>query len=148
LPRFEGILHYIINYLSVATSSQYRHKCFSNSCSFADAAREPERFTIAPALAIPKAIQRAGLTASEIDYYEINEAFSVVALANLQLLKLDAAKVNVFGGAVALGHPLGCSGARILATLVSVLKQKGGKVGVAGVCNGGGGASALVLEVL
>ena len=113
---------------------------------WADAAREPERFTIAPALAIPKAIKHAGLTEEDIDYYEINEAFSVVALANLKLLSLDPEKVNVFGGSVAMGHPLGCSGARIVTTLTTVLRQKKGKIGVAGICNGGGGASAMVLE--
>ncbi|GER49591.1 acetyl-CoA acetyltransferase [Striga asiatica] len=115
---------------------------------YADAAHEPELFTTAPSLAIPKAISNAGLEASEIDYYEINEAFAVVALANQKLLGLSTEKVNVNGGAVALGHPLGCSGARILVTLLGVLKQKNGKYGVGGVCNGGGGASALVLELL
>ncbi|KAJ3091763.1 erg10, acetyl-CoA C-acetyltransferase [Quaeritorhiza haematococci] len=115
---------------------------------WADAAREPERFTTAPALAIPKAIRHAQLPdASAIDYFEINEAFSVVSLANMKLLNLDASKVNVHGGAVAMGHPLGCSGARIIVTLINVLKQKGGKVGCAGVCNGGGGASAMVVEL-
>ncbi|KAK0660480.1 putative acetyl-CoA acetyltransferase [Cercophora samala] len=113
-----------------------------------DAARDPARFTIAPALAIPKAIKHAGITAEDVDYYEINEAFSVVALANMQLLGLDAEKVNVFGGSVAIGHPLGASGARIVTTLTSVLKEKKGKIGVAGICNGGGGASALVIENL
>ncbi|EGR47147.1 uncharacterized protein TRIREDRAFT_79439 [Trichoderma reesei QM6a] len=113
-----------------------------------DAEREPERFTIAPALAIPKAIKHAGLTPEDVDYYEINEAFSVVALANLQLLNLSPEKVNVFGGSVAIGHPLGASGARILSTLTSVLAEKKGKIGVAGICNGGGGASALVIENL
>ncbi|KAH7375015.1 acetyl-CoA acetyltransferase [Plectosphaerella cucumerina] len=113
-----------------------------------DAAREPERFTIAPALAIPKAIAHAGLQATDIDYYEINEAFSVVALANMQLLGLDAEKVNVFGGSVAIGHPLGCSGARIVTTLTTVLREKKAKIGVAGICNGGGGASAIVIESL
>ena len=108
----------------------------------------PELFTTAPSLAIPKAISNAGLEASQIDYYEINEAFAVVALANQKLLGLDPAKVNVHGGAVALGHPLGCSGARILVTLLGVLKQKSAKYGVGGICNGGGGASALVLELL
>lgn len=116
-------------------------------CGFADAAREPERFTLAPALAIPKAIENAKLSAEQIDFYEINEAFSVVSLANMKLLNLTAEKVNLFGGAVALGHPLGCSGARIIATLISVLKKKGGKIGCAGVCNGGGGASAMVIEL-
>lgn len=113
-----------------------------------DAAREPERFTTAPALAIPKAIKHAGLTAEDIDYYEINEAFSVVALANMKLLNLSEDKVNVFGGSVAIGHPLGCSGARIVTTLTSVLKEKKAKIGCAGICNGGGGASALVIENL
>ncbi|KAH6609425.1 acetyl- acetyltransferase [Trichoderma cornu-damae] len=113
-----------------------------------DAEREPERFTIAPALAIPKAIKHAGLTPADVDYYEINEAFSVVALANMQILGLTPENVNVFGGSVAIGHPLGASGARILSTLTSVLAQKKGKIGVAGICNGGGGASALVIENL
>ncbi|WVY90727.1 hypothetical protein V8G54_036241 [Vigna mungo] len=113
---------------------------------FADAAQEPELFTTAPSLAIPKAISNAGLEASQIDFYEINEAFAVVALANQKLLGLNSEKVNVHGGAVALGHPLGCSGARILVTLLGVLKQKNGKYGVGGICNGGGGASALVSQ--
>ncbi|RAL41475.1 hypothetical protein DM860_010269 [Cuscuta australis] len=115
---------------------------------YADAAQAPELFTTAPALAIPKAIKNAGLEASQVDYYEINEAFAAVALANQKLLGLEGEKVNVHGGAVALGHPLGCSGARILVTLLGVLKQKNGKYGIGGVCNGGGGASALVLELL
>ncbi|KAL6570489.1 Acetyl-CoA acetyltransferase, cytosolic [Orobanche gracilis] len=115
---------------------------------YADAAHAPEFFTTAPALAIPKAISNAGLEASKIDYYEINEAFAVVALANQKLLGLDPEKMNVHGGAVSLGHPLGCSGARILVTLLGVLRQKNGKYGVGGVCNGGGGASALVVELL
>ncbi|KAL0301680.1 UNVERIFIED_CONTAM: Acetyl-CoA acetyltransferase, cytosolic 1 [Sesamum radiatum] len=115
---------------------------------YADAAQAPELFTTTPALAIPKAITNAGLESSQIDYYEINEAFAVVALANQKLLGLNLEKVNVHGGAVSLGHPLGCSGARILATLLGVLRQKNGKYGVAGVCNGGGGASALVLELV
>ncbi|KAH6681120.1 acetyl-CoA acetyltransferase [Plectosphaerella plurivora] len=113
-----------------------------------DAAREPERFTIAPALAIPKAIAHAGLQPTDVDYYEINEAFSVVALANMQLLNLDFEKVNVYGGSVAIGHPLGCSGARIVTTLTTVLREKKAKIGVAGICNGGGGASAIVIESL
>ncbi|KAK4386317.1 putative acetyl-CoA acetyltransferase, cytosolic 2 [Sesamum angolense] len=115
---------------------------------YADAAQAPELFTTTPALAIPKAIKNAGLESSQIDYYEINEAFAVVALANQKLLGLNLEKVNVHGGAVSLGHPLGCSGVRILATLLGVLRQKNGKYGVAGVCNGGGGASALVLELV
>ncbi|KAL2158036.1 hypothetical protein VTH06DRAFT_4846 [Thermothelomyces fergusii] len=115
---------------------------------WADAARDPAHFTVAPALAIPKAIKHAGLTEKDVDYYEINEAFSVVALANIKLLNLDPEKVNVFGGSVAIGHPLGASGARIVTTLTSVLREKKGKIGVAGICNGGGGASALVIENL
>lgn len=113
-----------------------------------DAAHAPEKFTTAPALAMPKAIKHAGLTADQVDYYEINEAFSVVALANIKLLNLDPEKVNVFGGSVAIGHPLGCSGARVVTTLTTVLKEKKGKIGCAGICNGGGGASALVIENL
>ncbi|XP_074272505.1 acetyl-CoA acetyltransferase 2 [Silene latifolia] len=115
---------------------------------YGDAAQAPELFTTSPAVAIPKAISHAGLDASKIDYYEINEAFAVVAVANMKLLGLSAEKVNVHGGAVSLGHPLGCSGARIIATLLGVLRQKNGTYGVAGVCNGGGGASALVVELL
>ncbi|XP_059437219.1 acetyl-CoA acetyltransferase 2 isoform X3 [Corylus avellana] len=115
---------------------------------FADAAQAPELFPTAPALAIPKAISNAGLEASQIDYFEINEAFSVVALANQKLLSLNPEKVNAHGGAVSLGHPLGCSGARILVTLLGVLRHKNGKYGVGGICNGGGGASALVLELM
>ncbi|GLU20623.1 hypothetical protein SLE2022_368130 [Rubroshorea leprosula] len=115
---------------------------------FADAAQAPELFPTAPALAIPKAISNAGLETSQIDYYEINEAFSVVALANQKLLGLNPEKVNVHGGAVSLGHPIGCSGARILVTLLGVLRHKNGRFGVGGVCNGGGGASALVIELM
>ncbi|KAJ9176764.1 hypothetical protein P3X46_012044 [Hevea brasiliensis] len=115
---------------------------------YADAAQAPELFTTAPALAVPKAVSNAGLDASQVDYYEINEAFAVVALANQKLLGLNPEKVNVHGGAVSLGHPLGCSGARILVSLLGVLRQKNGKYGVGGVCNGGGGASALVVELL
>ncbi|KAI0392231.1 acetyl-CoA acetyltransferase [Xylariaceae sp. FL0594] len=113
-----------------------------------DAAREPERFTTAPALAIPKALKHAGITEKDVDYYEINEAFSVVAIANMKLLGLSSDKVNVFGGSVAIGHPLGCSGARIVTTLTTVLREKKGKIGCAGICNGGGGASAIVIESL
>jgi acetyl-CoA C-acetyltransferase len=115
---------------------------------FADAATDPLWFTTAPALAIPKALKHAGLDASDVDFYEINEAFSAVALANQRELNLDNDKINVFGGAVSLGHPLGASGARIIGTLNSVLHQKSGNIGVAGICNGGGGASALVIEKL
>jgi acetyl-CoA C-acetyltransferase len=114
--------------------------------SFADGAHQPQRFTTAPSIAVPKALTRAGLDASQIDFYEINEAFSAVALANSKILNLDQDKVNVFGGAVGIGHPLGCSGARILVTLCNVLNKKGGKYGCAAVCNGGGGASSLIVE--
>ena len=113
---------------------------------YGDAAHEPEWFTTAPTKAIPKAISKAGLKADDIDFYEINEAFSVVALAGIQELKLDENKVNVNGGGVSLGHPLGSSGARIIVTLINVLKQNNGKYGVAALCNGGGGASAVVVE--
>jgi acetyl-CoA C-acetyltransferase len=113
---------------------------------FADAEQSPEWFTTTPALAIPKAIKQAGISAKEVDYYEINEAFSVVALANMDKLNLDPAKVNINGGAVALGHPLGCSGARIVTTLAHILQHNNAHMGVAGICNGGGGASAMVLE--
>ena len=115
---------------------------------FGDAAQDPLWFTTSPSLAIPKAIDHAGLTADDIDYYEINEAFSVVAIANNKELGLDPEKVNIFGGAVSLGHPLGASGARIITTLNNVLDKKGAKYGVAGICNGGGGASAIVIERL
>jgi acetyl-CoA C-acetyltransferase len=113
---------------------------------YADAEQAPEKFTTAPAKAIPRAIEKAGLKPSDIDYYEINEAFSVVALANNKELKLDPSKVNINGGAVSLGHPLGASGARIVVTLINVLKQNKAKYGAAGICNGGGGASAMVIE--
>lgn len=116
--------------------------------SYADAAQAPEWFTTAPSKAIPKALAKADLNIDEIDAFEINEAFSVVSMANRDELKIPGEKLNAFGGAVSLGHPLGCSGARILITLTSVLKQKEGKLGVAGICNGGGGASAIVIERL
>ncbi|PIQ47559.1 MAG: acetyl-CoA C-acyltransferase [Cytophagales bacterium CG12_big_fil_rev_8_21_14_0_65_40_12] len=113
---------------------------------FADAAHDPLWFTTAPSKAIPKAMAMAGVQKSDVDYYEINEAFAAVAIANNMELGLDPEKVNVFGGAVALGHPLGASGCRIVTTLTSVLNQKGGTIGVAGICNGGGGASSMVIE--
>lgn len=116
--------------------------------SFADAQQAPEYFTTAPAKAIPLALRKAGITSDEIDFFEINEAFSVVAVANNNLLNLDPAKVNVNGGAVAIGHPLGASGARIIVTLIHVLQQNSGKLGAAGICNGGGGASAMVIQNL
>ncbi len=115
---------------------------------YADAAHEPEWFTTAPAKALPKALAKAGISQDEVDFFEFNEAFSVVGLANMKILGLDAAKVNVNGGAVSIGHPLGASGARIVNTLLSVLEQNDGKIGAAAICNGGGGASALVIERL
>ena len=114
--------------------------------SYADAAREPEWFTVAPAKALPKALDKANINIDDVDYFEFNEAFSVVGLANMKILGLNDAKVNVNGGAVSLGHPLGCSGARIVVTLLNVLEQNNGKIGAAAICNGGGGASALILE--
>lgn len=114
--------------------------------SYADAAQEPENFTTAPAKALPIALKKAGLELTDIDFFEFNEAFSVVGLANNKILGLDAAKVNVNGGAVALGHPLGSSGSRIIVTLINVLKQNNAKYGAAAICNGGGGASAIVIE--
>jgi len=115
--------------------------------SYADAEQAPEWFTTTPSLAVPKAIKKANLTIEQVDYFELNEAFSVVGVVNTQNMKLNAAKVNVNGGAVSLGHPLGCSGARIIVTLINVLKQNNGKIGAAGICNGGGGASAMVIEL-
>ncbi|GAB2952766.1 acetyl-CoA C-acyltransferase [Hymenobacter coalescens] len=115
---------------------------------FADAEQAPEWFTTSPSLAIPKALKHAGVTPEQVDFYEINEAFSVVSLANNKLLKLEGTKVNVYGGAVSLGHPLGASGARIVTTLLNVMRNEGGKIGVTGICNGGGGASSLVFEKL
>ena len=116
--------------------------------SYADAAQSPEWFTTAPAKAVPVAIKKAGINASDISYYELNEAFSVVGLANMKLLNISAEQTNVNGGAVSLGHPLGCSGARIIVTLINVLKQNNAQYGAAGICNGGGGASAMVIENL
>jgi acetyl-CoA C-acetyltransferase len=114
---------------------------------YGDAEQAPDDFTTSPSIAIPKAIAKAGLTLKDIEYFEINEAFSNVTMANTKLLGLDPAKVNVFGGAVSLGHPVGMSGARIICALISVLRQKGAKYGSAGICNGGGGASAVVIEL-
>ena len=114
--------------------------------AYADAAQEPKWFTTAPAKALPKAIAKAGIGIKDIDYFEFNEAFAVVGLANMKILGLDDSKVNVNGGAVSLGHPLGCSGARILVTLLNVLKQNDAKTGAAAICNGGGGASAMIIE--
>ena len=114
--------------------------------SYADAEQEPEWFTTTPSIAMPKALRKAGLEMSQVDFVELNEAFSVVGIVNAQKMNLDLARVNVNGGAVSIGHPLGCSGARIIVTLCNVLKQNNGKIGAAGICNGGGGASAMVIE--
>jgi len=127
---------------------KYGLKPIAKIVSYADAAQEPEWFTTAPSLAIPKALEKAGLGISDIDFWELNQAFSVVGLANIKILGLDPAKVDVNGGAVALGHPLGNSGSRIIVTLLNVLKQNGAKRGGAGICNGGGGASAMVVELV
>ena len=116
--------------------------------SFSDAAQEPEWFTTAPAKAVSLAIKKAGLNKNDIDYYELNEAFSVVGLANMKILGINDDKVNVNGGAVSLGHPLGSSGSRIIVTLINVLAQNEAKLGVAGICNGGGGASAMLIELI
>ena len=115
--------------------------------SYADAEQAPEWFTTTPSLAVPKAVQKAGLKMEDIDFWELNEAFAVVGIENTRRMKLDPAKVNVHGGAVSLGHPLGASGARIIVTLINVLKQNNGKYGAAGICNGGGGASAMVVSL-
>lgn len=114
--------------------------------SFADAEQEPKWFTTSPSKALPKALSKVGLTTKDIDFFEFNEAFSVVGIANAKILNLDLNKVNVNGGAVSLGHPLGCSGARIIVTLINVLEQNNAKIGAAAICNGGGGASAIVIE--
>jgi acetyl-CoA C-acetyltransferase len=116
--------------------------------SYADAAHEPEWFTTAPSLAIPKALEKANLSINHIDYWELNQAFSVVGLANMKILGLNPEKVDVNGGAVALGHPLGNSGSRVIVTLLHVLKQNNGKLGAAAICNGGGGASAMIIELV
>jgi len=134
--------------MSSSKAKELGLKPLAKILAYADAQQAPEWFTTAPAKAIPLALKRAGLTSTDVDYFEINEAFSVVALANNKEMKLDNNKVNVNGGAVALGHPLGASGARIVVTLLHVLSQKNAKIGVAGICNGGGGASAIVIERL
>jgi len=113
-----------------------------------EAEKAPQEFTTAPSLAIPLALSNAKINKSNVDLYEINEAFSCVSLANMKILDLDPSKVNVFGGAVAIGHPLGCSGARIIVTLINALKKHNKTIGVAGICNGGGGASSIVIENL
>lgn len=132
--------------ISGKKAEEYGLKPMMKILGYADAARDPLWFTTAPSIAIPKALKMAGIEPSHVDFYEINEAFSVVALANMQILDLNPNVVNIYGGAVALGHPLGCSGARIVTTLTSALQNEGAHIGVAGICNGGGGASAIVIE--
>ncbi len=134
--------------MSAEAVKKYNVKPIAKILSVADAAQEPEWFTTTPSLAIPKALNKVGMTTENVDVFEVNEAFSVVAIANYQLMKISPDKINVLGGAVALGHPIGASGCRIVCTLISALKYKSGKIGAAGICNGGGGASALVVELV
>jgi acetyl-CoA C-acetyltransferase len=132
--------------MSAEKAKELGLKPIAKVVSYADAEQAPEWFTTTPALAVPKAVAKAGLTMQDIDFWELNEAFSVVGIENSRRMQLDPAKVNVHGGAVSLGHPLGASGARIIVTLINVLKQNKGRYGAAGICNGGGGASAMVIE--
>jgi acetyl-CoA C-acetyltransferase len=134
--------------VSAAKLKELGLKPIAKITGYADAEQAPDDFTTTPSLAIPKALKKAGKELKDVDYFEINEAFSNVAMANMKLLNIDHSKLNVFGGAVALGHPVGASGARIICTLISVLKHKGGKIGAAAICNGGGGASAIVIELV
>ncbi|MBC8156441.1 MAG: acetyl-CoA C-acyltransferase [Bacteroidetes bacterium] len=134
--------------MSLRKANELGIKPLARIVAYADAEQEPQWFTTAPIKAVPKALQRAGLTTADVDFYEINEAFAVVPLAFSQALEVPQEKLNVFGGAVSIGHPLGASGARIVTTLTNVLHQRSGRFGVAGICNGGGGASAIVLEKL
>lgn len=134
--------------MSAEKATELGLKPIARILSYADAEQEPQWFTTTPSLAGPKAVQKAGLKMTDIDYWELNEAFAVVGIENTKRMKLDPAKVNVHGGAVSLGHPLGASGARIIVTLINVLKANQGKYGAAGICNGGGGASAMVIELL
>lgn len=132
--------------MSSEKAAELKLKPIAKIKAYADAAQEPKWFTTAPAKALPKALDKAGITLKDVDFFEFNEAFSVVGLANMKLLGLSDTNVNVNGGAVSLGHPLGCSGARIVVTLLKVLEQNNGKIGAAAICNGGGGASALIVE--
>lgn len=134
--------------MSKEKSQQLGIKPLAKIMAYADAEQAPEWFTTTPSLAVPKAVAKAGLQMSDINYFELNEAFSVVGIVNIQKMKLNPAKVNVNGGAVSIGHPLGCSGARIIVTLLHILRQNNAKYGAAGICNGGGGASAMVIEAL
>ena len=132
--------------MSTEKANELNLKPLAKIISYADASQDPKWFTTSPAKAVHKALKKSNLNTQDIDYWELNEAFSIVGIVNTKLLKLDPNKIDVNGGAVALGHPLGSSGSRIVITLINVLKQNGGKIGVAGICNGGGGASALVIE--
>ena len=133
--------------MSAEKAKQLGIKPIAKIRSYADAEQAPEWFTTTPSIAVPKAVEKAGLKMEDVDFFELNEAFAVVGVENIRRMKLKPEQVNVHGGAVSLGHPLGASGARILVTLLGVLKQQGGKIGAAGICNGGGGASAMVLEL-
>jgi acetyl-CoA C-acetyltransferase len=132
--------------MSAEKAAELNLKPIAKIKGYADAAQEPKWFTTAPAKALPKALAKAGIGLNDVDYFELNEAFSVVGLANIKILAIDAEKVNVNGGAVSLGHPLGMSGARIVITLTTILEQNNAKIGAAGICNGGGGASAIIIE--
>jgi acetyl-CoA C-acetyltransferase len=132
--------------MSEEKAAQLNLKPLAYIKGYADAAQEPKWFTTSPAKALPKALDKSGITINDVDFFEFNEAFSVVGLANIKILGLDSEKVNINGGAVALGHPLGCSGARILVSLLHILEQNDAKIGAAAICNGGGGASAIVIE--
>jgi acetyl-CoA C-acetyltransferase len=134
--------------VSKAYAEKHGLKPLAKIRGYADAEQAPEWFTTSPSLAVPKALAKASLSADDVHYFELNEAFSVVGIVNMQKMKLDSAKVNVNGGAVSLGHPLGASGARVIVTLLNVLQQNSGKIGVAAICNGGGGASAVVVELM
>ncbi len=134
--------------MSADKAAELKLKPLAKIVSYADSAHEPEWFTTAPSKALPIALFKAKLDITDVDYFELNEAFSVVGLANMKILDLDSSKVNVNGGAVSIGHPLGSSGSRIIVTLINVLKQNGGRIGAAGICNGGGGASAMVIKIL
>ena len=134
--------------MSEEKAKELNIKPIARIISYADASQEPKWFTTSPAKAIPKALKKANLSKEDVDFWELNEAFSVVGIANIKKLDLKPEKVNPFGGAVSLGHPLGCSGARIIVTLLNVLEKKGAEIGGAGICNGGGGASAMIIERL
>ena len=134
--------------MSMEKANELGVKPLAKIISYADAAQDPEWFTTAPAKAIPVALHKANIDIKDVDYFELNEAFSVVGLANIQILGIDKQKVNIYGGAVSLGHPLGSSGSRIIVTLLNILNRKNARIGVAGICNGGGGASAMVIELI